>query len=456
MVAQNYNKNILIVGTGYVGLVTALGLAKLGHHVTCNDINAERIAALKKGMAPFYEPHVPELLAEAIAAKKLAFHTSLRAAYAGQRYIFIGVQTPQNAQGKSDLSALRAAVTSVAETITEPALLIIKSTVPVGIFDELRDLPAVKKCGVLTFVSCPEFLAEGTAVHDFFNPMRTIVGADDEAQAEEVAGLFYGLGGKFILTDAKTAQMIKYSANSFLATRVAFINDIAEICEKIDVNVTDVAKVLVMDPRVGGSYLSPSIGFGGPCLPKDLAALIESSRTTGAPTLLLKGVSAHNEAHLTHVIDTIASKVSKGQTATVFGLAFKPNTDDVRNSFALRIIRQLLQRGVVVRATDPHAIPAARRELSHKSLYFIDNALEAALGSDLQIFLTSWEEYKSFDLNELARAVHRKIIYDGMQALSKTSAEAAGFEYYSVGTSANTPPQFAVSENSSLHRNIIA
>jgi UDPglucose 6-dehydrogenase len=190
MVMQNTGQDILIVGTGYVGLVTALGLAKLGHQVTCYDINPERVAQLKKGTPPFYEPQIPEMLAEAISTKKLDFFTSLKEAYGKQRYIFVGVQTPQDASGRSDLSALRTAVSSVAETVTEPALLIIKSTVPVGVFDELKELPAVKKNGVITFVSCPEFLAESTAVHDFFHPMRTIVGSDDPQVSREVAGLF--------------------------------------------------------------------------------------------------------------------------------------------------------------------------------------------------------------------------------------------------------------------------
>jgi UDPglucose 6-dehydrogenase len=456
MVEQNLDKDILIVGTGYVGLVTALGLTKLGHRVTCNDVNAQRIAQLKKGVASFYEPQIEELLAESMAAKKLSFSTSLKDAYHGQRYIFVGVQTPQNAQGKSDLSALRAAVTTVAETATESALLIIKSTVPVGIFDELKKLPAVRKNGAITFVSCPEFLAEGTAVRDFFNPTRTIVGADNQTLAKEVAGLFYGLGGKFVLTDAKTAQMVKYSANSFLATRVAFINNIAEICEKLNIDVHDVADALVMDPRVGGNYLSPSIGFGGSCLPKDLAALIESSEAVGAPTLLLKGVSSHNAAHLTHVIDALISKVTKGQVVTVFGLSFKPNTDDVRNSFALRIISALLLRGVEVRATDPHAIPAAQREISHESLHFFKDALTAAKGSDLQVFLTPWEEYKQLDLKKIAGVVRKKNIYDGMHVLDKSAAKSAGFTYSGIGAVDGRTPRFAVSENPSLRKNIIA
>lgn len=453
MVAQNSNREILMVGTGYVGLVTAVGLAKLGHHVACQDINPERIAQLKKGIPPFYEPEVRELLAEGIKNRLLSFSKSLTKAYKGQRYIFIGVQTPQDANGKSDLTALRAAVTSVAETATEQAVLIIKSTVPVGVFDELKELPAVKQNGALTLVSCPEFLAEGTAVHDFFHPMRTIVGSDNEELSQEVAGLFYGLGGSYIITDAKTAQMIKYGANSFLATRVAFINDLAEICEKFKISVNDVASALVMDPRVGGTYLRPSIGFGGPCLPKDIAALIESSERVGAPALLLRGASEHNASHFRQVIDTILRLAGHGSSIAIFGLSFKPNTDDVRNAFSLKIIRALLDVGnVTIRATDPHAIPAAKRELTDKSVAFFDDPLEAAEGSDLQLFLTPWDEYKTLDLEKLAAVVHKKNIYDGMQVISEESARKSGFAYQGIGNTygAIGRPNFEVIENPSI------
>lgn len=422
-----------MVGTGYVGLITAIGLAKLGNTVNCYDINPDRVAALRQGEPPFYEPQTPELLREGMDAQRLSFYQTLPEAYKGQRYVFIGVQTPQDANGKSDLSALFAAVSSIAEVVTGETLVIVKSTVAVGVFDELAALPAVQGKPI-TFISCPEFLAEGTAVHDFFNPKRTIVGSDSEALSKEVAGLFYGLGGKVIITDAKTAQMIKYSANSFLATRIAFINDIAEICEKFGINVHDVTKALVMDPRVGGTYLTPSIGFAGPCLPKDTAALIESSERVGAPTLLLRGVLAHNEEHVRHVIDSITKDVPRGATIALFGLSFKPNTDDVRNSFSLKIARTLLEQGFIIRATDPHAIPAATREISHQNLTFHDDLFEAAEDSSLQLFMTPWDDYKQLDLTAVGQKVHTKHIFDGMQVVDVQAAQTAGFVYRGIGT----------------------
>lgn len=451
MITQNTNQNILIVGTGYVGLITALGLAKLGNTVSCVDINPERVAGLRAGKAPFYEPQVNELITEMADAQRVSFFESLTEAYTGQRYIFVGVQTPQDANGKSDLSILRAAITSIAMALTKPALVVVKSTVPVGIFDELADMPAVKaKKDLITFVSCPEFLAEGTAVRDFFNPMRTIVGSNDQAVSEEVAGLFYGLGGTNIITDAKTAQMIKYSANSFLATRVAFINDVAEVCEKVGVNVHDVAKALVMDPRVGGTYLSPSIGFAGPCLPKDIAALIETSERVGAPVLLLRGASEHNQSHIRHVIDTIVAQLGSGTRVAVFGLSFKPNTDDVRNAYSFKIIASLLERGVHVQATDPQAIPAAQRILPQNDLLtFAPDPYKAGQDSDLQLFLTPWDEFKQLDLQRLASVVKAKNIYDAMQVVSRDAAREAGFAYQGVGGVADggDSPLFTVSEN---------
>jgi UDPglucose 6-dehydrogenase len=451
MITQNTGQSILIVGTGYVGLITALGLAKQGNTVSCVDINSERVEALKQGHAPFYEPQVDDLIVEMSAAKRVSFFESLEEAYNGQRYVFVGVQTPQDANGKSDLSILRAAVTTIAETITKRTLIIVKSTVLVGVFDELAELPGVKaKMDLITFVSCPEFLAEGTAVHDFFNPTRTIVGSDDVRVSEEVAGLFYGLGGTNILTDARTAQMIKYSANSFLATRVAFINDVAEVCEKVGVNVHDVAKALVMDPRVGGTYLSPSIGFGGPCLPKDIAALIESSERVGAPVLLLRGANEHNASHLRHVIDAIIASLGKGKNVAAFGLSFKPNTDDVRNAFSLKIIEALIERGAVVRATDPHAIPAAEAVMpAGDALTYVADPFEAASDSDLQLFLTPWEEYKQLDLSQLSKVVRAKNIYDTMQVVAADIAQDEGFLYQGIGGVINKAdvPAFEISEN---------
>lgn len=438
-----------MVGAGYVGLVTAVGLADLGHKVACVEINKSRVEQLGKGEVPFQEPQVPELLTKGMNNRKLEIFESLDDAYKGQRYVFVAVQTPTDKNGKSDLTALFAAVSSIAETVTKPTLVIVKSTVPVGSFDLLKGLPAVKKHDLITFVSCPEFLSEGTAVHGFFHPQRTIVGSDDQSVSEEVAGLFYGLGGKYIITDAKTAQMIKYTSNAFLATRVAFINDISELCEKLDINANDVSKALIMDPRMGTSHLVPGMCFDGPCLPKDIAALIETGEKVGIPALLLKGVTEHNASHLKHIIETTKKLLGDGDTVAFYGLSFMPKTNDVRNAMGLKIIEALVESGVKVRATDPEAIPVAKELISHKNLSFHDNPFEAAQGSDVQLFITRWDEYKTIDLKQLAANVRTKQIYDIMQIIPEAEARDNGFNYYAVGRAYGDAgsPVFALSEN---------
>jgi UDPglucose 6-dehydrogenase len=449
VIKNNSNKEIMMIGAGYVGLVTAVGLADMDHTVACVEINKERIAKLQEGEPPFREPYVAELLTKGINNHKLSLHDSLKSAYSGQRYVFVAVQTPTNAEGKSDLSVLFSAITDLANTVTKPTLAIVKSTVPVGSFDDLEDLPAVKQSGLLTFVSCPEFLSEGTAVHGFFHPRRTIVGSDDRTISEEVAGLFYGLGGSYIITDAKTAQMIKYTSNAFLATRVAFTNDISELCEKLDVNANDVSQALIMDPRMGTSHLTPGMCFDGPCLPKDIAALIESSEKAGAPAHMLKGVIEQNRSHLQHIIDQVIALVGDGSTVAFYGLSFMPKTDDVRNAMGLQIIQALTASGIKVRATDPLAIPVAKELIEHELLSFHEDPFEAAQGSDVQLFITRWDEYKAIDLKKLAASVRTKQIYDVMQMIPEVEARQNGFVYRAVGRmyGEKGSPVFSVSDN---------
>lgn len=438
MVSKIINKKILVVGCGYVGLVTGVGLAELGHHVSCYDINPERVAQLQKGKTPYYEPGLPELLLNNLENHHISIHDTFEKAYSGQRYIIVAVQTPLNENNKADMSSLYAAVTTIANAVIKPTLVIVKSTVPVGIFDKLQKLPAVKKNGKLTFVSCPEFLSEGDAIRGFFHPVRTVVGSEKDSYSEEVAGLFYGVGGQYVLTDARTAQMIKYTSNAFLATRVAFINDIAQLCEKLDVNARNVSKALTMDPRLGNSHLMPGMAFDGPCLPKDIAALIETSENVGLPALLLRGVNEHNHDHLDHIIESAMLLLGNKKTIALFGLSFKPNTDDVRNAYSLKIINSLIERGAVIRATDPHSIQSAISVIApNKSLSFFQDPYEAAKGSELQLFLNPWDEFKAIDLQILASKVKRKLIYDVMHMIDHQEAQKHEFDYYAVGNHLN-------------------
>lgn len=430
---SNRDQNILILGTGYVGLITAVGLSKLGHNVSCYDVDDEKIEILKRGVAPLFEPDLPRLLNEGLAARRLKFSSSITDSYADQRYVFVAVPTPMFAGGGVDLSALHAAVATIAKLVRKQTLVIIKSTVPVGVFSELRNSLSPTQRRQITFVSCPEFLSEGNAIHDFFNPRRTVVGSDEILVSEEVAGLFHELPGKFILADPNTAQMIKYSANSFLATRVAFINEIAQLCEVLHIDVIDVASALLMDPRLGDGYLTPGVGFAGPCLPKDVSALIDTAKRSSLRTPLLTSLCEQNFGHLNHVIETISAGLGARNQVAVFGLSFKPRTDDVRNSFSLKIINALAEGGIQVRATDPCAIPAARTQISSNLVSFCDDPMDAAMDTDRQIFLTPWDEYRGLDLRVLAGIVRTRSIFDAAGLFDPQMITQQGFQYVGVG-----------------------
>jgi UDPglucose 6-dehydrogenase len=434
MITRNERQNILIFGTGYVGLVTAVGLAKLGHTVSCFDIDQGKIDLLKQGVVPFFEPGLAELLKEGLASGQLRFYATPGEAYSGQRYVFVAVPTPMNDKGGVDLSSLYSAIGTIAELAGRRAtFIIIKSTVPVGIFSELREAVPLLDQGDFTFVSCPEFLSEGNAVHDFFNPRRTVVGSENREVSEEVAGLYGTLNSKIILTDAKTAQMIKYSANSFLASRVAFINEIAQLCEALNVNVTDVSSALLMDPRLGDGYLTAGVGFAGPCLPKDVSALIDTAKRMALRTPLLNSLIDQNFGHLNQVIESICRGLDATNQVSVFGLSFKPKTDDVRNSFSLRIINALAASGIEVRATDPHSIAAARSLIPSNLVSFWDDPMEAAIDTDRQVFLTPWKEYSSLDLRALGKVVRTKSIFDATGLFDPGFVIGEGFQYLGVG-----------------------
>lgn len=445
MIEPNKGQKILIVGTGYVGLVTAVGLAKLGHKVSCYDINESKIALLKSGNVPFYERGVSELLNEGVLRGNLAFSSSFGEAFSNQKYIFVAVPTPMGHDGFADLSAVHNAVATIADVVTKETVIIVKSTVPVGVFSDVRQLELGKNQRLIRLVSCPEFLSEGNAVFDFFHPRRTVVGSDDLQISREVAGLLHELPGRFILTDARTAQLIKYSANAFLATRVAFINEVAQLCEALGANVTDVASALLMDPRFGEGYLTAGVGFAGPCLPKDISALIETADRVSVNVPLISSLRDQNFLHLQHVIDTLANELSDGDQVSVFGLAFKPHTDDVRYSFSLKIIDNLIRIGNIhVRATDPQAIPAAQACIASNQVSFWNDPMEAAMETKRQIFLTPWDEYRAIDLDRLGAVVKTKSLFDATGLFDPALVRQKGFHYLGIGRKfdGRSPPLF--------------
>ena len=357
-------KDVSIFGAGYVGLVTGCGLARLGHRVTLFDVDHAKIAQLQTGQAPFYEPGLADLLVEGISAGKLIFTTDKTAAIVNHRYIFIAVPTPMTPGGEANLSHLYGAVADIAAAAREETLVIVKSTIPVGSFSDLSKRFLGGDGELIKLVSNPEFVAEGNAVTDFFKPFRTVIGATREDIAREVGALFAGLPGKFIYTDPNTAQMIKYGSNALLATRVAFINELSQICERLGADIADVSRALLMDPRLGSGYLSAGIGFAGPCLPKDIAALQATATSVGLKVPLISSVLAQNASHLAAVTRRITELLDGGGVVAVFGTSFKPNTDDVRNSFCIPIIEALAGIAGVVKVTDPRSLEGAKTLVS--------------------------------------------------------------------------------------------
>ena len=426
-------KDVSIFGAGYVGLVTGCGLARLGHRVTLFDVDHAKIAQLQTGQAPFYEPGLADLLVEGISAGKLIFTTDKTAAIVNHRYIFIAVPTPMTPGGEANLSHLYGAVADIAAAAREETLVIVKSTIPVGSFSDLSKRFLGGDGELIKLVSNPEFVAEGNAVTDFFKPFRTVIGATREDIAREVGALFAGLPGKFIYTDPNTAQMIKYGSNALLATRVAFINELSQICERLGADIADVSRALLMDPRLGSGYLSAGIGFAGPCLPKDIAALQATATSVGLKVPLISSVLAQNASHLAAVTRRITELLDGGGVVAVFGTSFKPNTDDVRNSFCIPIIEALAGIAGVVKVTDPRSLEGAKTLVTRPNIRFYSNPHECAEGSDMQVFLTPWPGYKALDLKQLKNVVRRPFIFDAMQTIDFASARAVGFQYEGIG-----------------------
>jgi UDPglucose 6-dehydrogenase len=438
-------KDVSIFGAGYVGLVTGCGLARLGHRVTLFDVDHAKIAQLQAGQPPFYEPGLADLLVEGISAGKLIFTTDKTAAIANHRYIFIAVPTPMTPGGEANLSYLHRAVADIAATVSAETLVIVKSTIPVGSFGDLSQRFLGSDGSLVKLVSNPEFVAEGNAVTDFFKPFRTVIGAASEDIAREVGGLFAGLPGRFIYTDPNTAQMIKYGSNALLATRVAFINELSQICERLGADIADVSRALLMDPRLGSGYLNAGIGFAGPCLPKDIAALQATATSVGLQVPLISSVSAQNASHLAAVTQRMTKLLDGGGIVAVFGTSFKPNTDDVRNSFCIPIIKALAGIAGTVKVTDPRSLQGAKTLLSQANIQFYSNPLECASGSDMQVFLTPWARYKALDLGQLKKVVRRPFIFDAMQTIEYAKARAVGFRYEGIGRLfEGEPPLFSV------------
>jgi UDPglucose 6-dehydrogenase len=442
---------ISVIGAGYVGLTTAACLAEIGHSVCCADNDERKLSLLCAGNVPFFEPHLERLVSGNSKAGRLRFDTT-EAAVADSEVIFICVGTPPLDNGEADLSA----VANVARTISQHARgcrsVIEKSTVPVQTGQQLkRQLHLYASKGLhCDHVSNPEFLREGSAIEDFFHPDRIVIGVESEEAAARVKEIYRPVLDQtfqcpvhpdcasrkkpsWIVTDTNSAELIKHASNSFLAMKISFINMVADLCEAVGADVTKVAEGMGLDPRIGSSFLNPGIGFGGFCFPKDVQAFIRIAEKSGCDFSLLKEVERINQRRVEHFIEKVRRElwVLRGKRIAMLGLAFKPNTDDVRFAPAIAIAKLLLAEGVEVRAYDPEAMEKAKVLLPE--ITYCNNAYEAAEGADAVLLLTEWEEFRKIDWCRLATLVERPLVIDGRNALSAHDAAANGFHYIGVG-----------------------
>ena len=415
-----------VVGVGWVGLVTAACFAELGHQVVARDILAEKVESLSRGETTIHEPGLDELLRR--NAERITFTTEMSELLERARLLFVCVDTPPTYSGDADLSRVR----SVVEELSPGGghVLVMKSTVPAGTGESIRrDLPG------LPYVSCPEFLKEGTAVADFMHPDRVVIGSDsgDEEAAAAVAALYEPLGGAIVHTDVASAEMIKLASNAFLATKISFINEIANVCEEVGADVSEVSRGMGLDERIGSSFLRAGIGYGGSCFPKDVTALKMLAGNTGYHFQLLTAVIEVNELQKRRVVGKLEKHLGSllGKRVALLGLAFKPDTDDMREASSLVLAARLHGEGAEVVAYDPVAFERASELLD--SVELAGSAMAALEGADAAVLVTEWSEFAELDWAEVARHMARPLIVDGRNFLDPTALQAAGFEYEGIG-----------------------
>ncbi len=442
---------ICVIGTGYVGLVTGTCLADMGNQVTCVDIVAEKIEKLKKGILPIYEPGLEEMVHRNYQAGRLHFTTSYSEGLAASDFIFIAVNTPTgNGQGGADMRYVESAARSIAEELDHYAIIINKSPVPVGSGDVVsRVIHNNLKRSDITFavVSNPEFLREGSALLDFQQPDRIVLGSSDPEAAYTVARLYMPLRAPIVTTDLYTAEMIKYASNAFLATKISFINEIAQICERLGADVKEVAVGMGYDKRIGHAFLNAGLGYGGSCFPKDVRALAHMADEAGLHPQLLHAVMEINHDQRRLVISKLTSILGslRGTTIGVLGLAFKPNTDDMREAPAVDIIRWITSQGAHVRVYDPVASETGREALVREgvrldSVTFCENAYSVAEQTDALVIVTEWNEFKSLNMQHVRSLMHRPVLIDGRNIYDGSEMHRLGFIYRAMGRGTGPAP----------------
>jgi UDPglucose 6-dehydrogenase len=429
---------ICVVGSGYVGLVTGACLADFGMTVTNVDKDAAKIAALRRGEIPIYEPGLETLVATNVAAGRLAFATELGPAVEAARAVFIAVGTPPRPDGSSDLSFVREVAEQIGAHLNDYKVIVTKSTVPIGTGRMIEEIVTATSRGRQEFavVSNPEFLREGSAIDDFLHPDRLVIGSRDPQAVEIMLDIYSPLrvaDVPFVITDTESSEMIKYASNSFLATKISFINEIAHLCERLGADVEVVARGMGLDKRIGSRFLHPGPGFGGSCFPKDAQALAHIAREHDTRLRLVETVLEVNDLIKLRMVEKIVAAAGDlgGKTAALLGLSFKPDTDDMRDSPALTIAAGLEERGCRVRAHDPAAMTAARALLPNVEL--CGDAYECAEGADVLVIVTEWNQFRALDLGRLRAALRQPVIVDLRNIYEPARMAAAGFRYTSVG-----------------------
>ncbi|HUK66721.1 MAG TPA: UDP-glucose/GDP-mannose dehydrogenase family protein [Anaeromyxobacteraceae bacterium] len=428
---------ITVVGTGYVGLVTGTCLAESGNQVTCVDVDARKIALLREGGIPIYEPGLGELVARNAREKRLAFTTSVEEAMEGCEVAFIAVGTPPGETGEADLSYVLAAAEGIGRHLRQYAVIVNKSTVPVGSADRVAGVVRAVAKAPFDVVSNPEFLKEGSAVDDFMRPDRVVVGTSSE-RARAVMGELYApfvrTEQPILFMDTRSAELCKYAANAMLATRISFMNDVAALCDRLGADVDQVRRGMGSDKRIGYSFLFPGVGFGGSCFPKDVRAVMTMARQVGLDFDLLRAVERVNERQKRLLFDKATRHFGSlsGKRFGVWGLAFKPKTDDMREAPALTLIQLLTGAGAEVTAHDPVAAEVARK-LVGPHVKLAGEPYEAAEGADALFLVTEWNEFRSPDYERLKRVMRGSVLFDGRNVWDAARAAAAGFTYYGVG-----------------------
>jgi UDPglucose 6-dehydrogenase len=440
---------VAIFGTGYVGLVTGTCLAEVGHDVVCVDVDAAKVAGLERGIVPIYEPGLTPMVKANHAAGRLQFTTDAAAAVAHGELVFIAVGTPPDEDGSADLQYVLAVARTIGEHLARPVVVVDKSTVPVGTADKVRRAIATTLADrgadiAFDVVSNPEFLKEGAAVDDCMRPDRIVVGADNPAAVEKLRRLYAPFNrnhDRIVAMDVRSAELTKYAANAMLATKISFMNEIANIAEQVGADVEAVRKGIGSDPRIGWHFIYPGAGYGGSCFPKDVQALAMTARQHGMQPRLLDAVEAVNEAQKAHLFELVQRHYDagedegvRGKTFAVWGLAFKPDTDDMREASSRRLLEQLWEAGATVRAYDPEARAEAGRIFGERDdLVLCDSAAQALEGADALVVVTEWKQFRSPDFAALKAALGDGVVFDGRNLYQPDEVEAAGLAYYGIG-----------------------